>query len=80
MSCLVVIWVKKAAKEIQYNLRMNNMNKKLTLVSISFSNRKLALFVNAPMINGKAIVSDQLINSMLDAIGCSERGLTYSIG
>ncbi len=55
------------------------MNKKLTLVSISFSNRKLALFVNAPMINGKAIVSDQLINSMLDAIGCSQRGLTYSI-
>lgn len=56
------------------------MNKKLTLVSINFNNRKLALFVNAPIVNGKAIVSNQLINAMLDAIGCSERGLTYSIG
>lgn len=56
------------------------MKTKLTLVSVSFQGRQRSIFVHAPIIDGKATVSEGLINKMLESLSCYARGLTYSIG
>jgi hypothetical protein len=53
--------------------------KKLTLVSVYANGRRYSLFVQAVFQNGKAIVSEKLIEKMLFRIGVIERGMTYSI-
>jgi hypothetical protein len=52
---------------------------KLTMVSIVFHGIRKVMFVMLPYINGKAIVSQELINGALADLGCTERGMTYSI-
>jgi hypothetical protein len=53
--------------------------KKLTLVSVYANGRRLSLFVNALYENGKAVVSQNLIEKMLRKMGICERGMTFSI-
>jgi len=53
--------------------------KKLTLVSVSANGRRFSLFVQAVFQNGKAVVSEKLIEKMLIRIGVIERGMTFSI-
>ncbi len=52
---------------------------KLTLVSITFHGKTYSLFVNAKMVDGKAIIDQNLIDVMLAFAGC-ERGQTYTMG
>jgi len=56
------------------------MKTKLTLVSVTFKGTLLSMFVDAPIIEGQAVVSSSLINKMLENLGCWDRGLTYSVG
>lgn len=53
--------------------------KKLTLVSVYANGRRFSIFVNAVYENGKAMVSQALINAMLQRINVCERGMTYSV-
>jgi len=53
---------------------------KLTLISVYSNGRRASKFVMAQIINGKAVVSTEIVNSMLSSIGCVARGQTYSIG
>lgn len=53
---------------------------KLTMVSITYRGTLHTRFVMCPIINGKAVVAESVINSMLNDAGCTARGLTYSIG
>jgi hypothetical protein len=53
---------------------------KLTLVSISVHGKKLSLFVNLPVTDGKVHCSMDIINGMLILMGCSSQGATYTIG
>lgn len=56
------------------------MKTKLTLVSVIFKGIRKSIFVNAPIINDKAVVSSHVINAMLFTLGCHSRGETFSIG
>lgn len=51
---------------------------KLTLISISFRGRTISRFVHMACINGRAIASAALVNSMLDELGVRD-GQTFSI-
>ena len=53
--------------------------KKLTLVSVSANGRRVSLFVQAVFQNGKAVVSEKLLENMTRRLGVTERGATYSI-
>ncbi len=55
------------------------MKKKLTLVSITFRGQTKSVFVNAEIINGKAVIDANIIQYMLSAVGC-QRGNTYTLG
>jgi len=52
---------------------------KLTLVSISFKGKLLSGFFNLPHENGKAVISQSIINQMTEKAGC-HNGQTFSIG
>lgn len=52
---------------------------KLTLVSVYSNGLRTHRFVNARMVNGKAVVAPALIASLLKDIGCVDRGQTYSV-
>lgn len=54
-------------------------NAKLTLVSVSHKGRRCSAFVYAPIINGRAVVSSNIISNMTTALG-AHRGSTISIG
>jgi hypothetical protein len=51
---------------------------KLTLVSVMYRGRRFSRFVQAQTINGKAVVSQSVIKSILSEIGVG-RGQTISI-
>jgi hypothetical protein len=55
-----------------------NMSKKV-FVSIRYNFHKYTYLVDASFVNGRAVVSQQVIDSLLDKIGV-RRGETYSIG
>ena len=52
---------------------------KLTLVSFIFRGVRRSFFVNAQIINGRAVVPASFFNKELDKVGCG-RGQTFSIG
>ena len=53
---------------------------KLTLVSVSAKGRKNRRFVRVSYVEGKAVVPQTIINEMLQEIGITERGVTYTVG
>jgi hypothetical protein len=58
------------------------MNKKLTLVSISYNGKTDSRFIMAEVNeNGKgANIPSTILANMLNMVGCDNRGATYSIG
>ena len=54
------------------------MNKKV-FVSIGYNSRKYIYLVDALFVNGRAVVSQTVIDGLLNKIGV-RRGDTYSIG
>lgn len=52
---------------------------KLTLVSIWYRGRRHSFFVNAPYINGRAVVDAGTLNQLLDRVGVLNY-TTYTIG
>jgi len=55
---------------------------KLTLVSISIRSKTASFFVMAPMVQGRAVVSSEVVNRKLNELygGDVPRGVTWSIG
>ena len=55
---------------------------KLTLVSFSVRGRQVSFFVTAPMVNGRAVVSAEVVQAGLRALGFAgdTRGLTIAWG
>lgn len=53
---------------------------KLTLISITFRQNSLSEFHQCKTVSGKTVVPQSIINQMLDKLGCTQRGQTYSIG
>ena len=55
---------------------------KLTALTVSVGGRKIQLFVKGTQVtpNGKTVVSQKDIDFCLRALGCTERGQTYTVG
>lgn len=55
------------------------LQRKLTLFSFIFKSVRHSFFVNATIINGKAVIPASFLNDKLSQLGAA-RGQTFSIG
>lgn len=53
---------------------------KLTLVNVSYNGKQHQEFIMCRMEDGKAVLSMERLNKILDKLGCRNRGATFSIG
>lgn len=59
---------------------MSDTQYKLTMVSVKWKGTQVTRFTMAPVYNGKAVVPQSYIDSLLASIGCTANGLTYTLG
>lgn len=58
---------------------MSGLVVKLTAVTMSARGKKIQVFLNLPVIDGKTVLTHRVADEMAKTLGC-QRGGTYSIG
>jgi len=54
--------------------------RKLTLVSFIYENRRVSLFIQCDVVDGKSMLPASVHDALLRYLGCNMRGMTYTIG
>jgi hypothetical protein len=59
---------------------VTTQKKKLTLVSIYCNGRRSQKFIECPVINGKSVISTEVLQQLQREVGADYRGVTYCLG